>query len=74
MSGKNCRDSEKLRRIRMKVGNEVTWHSSWSDHIADIPILKAAQTPHIISPKPEHIPIFKATFGDNVEILYWSAK
>lgn len=74
LSGKNCRDHEKLRQIQIQCGETFNWHSSWSDHIADIPILKAAQKPYIIQPKPEHIPIFKKEFGENVEILYWSAE
>lgn len=72
LCGKNCRDIEKLHRVKMQLGDDFVWHSSWSDHIADIPILKAAQTPHIISPTKEHVPIFKKEFGENVEILYWS--
>lgn len=72
LSGKNCRDKEKLRRIQTQLGNHFAWESSWSDHLADTPILKAAHTPYIICPKPKHIPIFQKEFGENVKILNWN--
>lgn len=74
LAGKNCRDHEKLRRIQEQLitKQQFVWHSSWSDHIADIPILKAAQMPYIICPKKKHVPIFKKEFGENVTILYWN--
>ena len=74
LASKNCRNTEKLRRIREKLGNEFDWDSSWSDHIADIPILKAAKKPYIICPKPEHALTFKKEFGEDVTILNWTTQ
>lgn len=74
LSSKNCRDVEKLHRIQKQMPKEFIWESSWSDHIADLPILKEAQTPYIICPKQKHVLIFKKELGENVKIFYWNTK
>lgn len=74
LASKNCRNSEKLRRIREQLGFDFEWVSSWSDHTADIPMLKEAQTPYIICPKKEHVVKFKKEFGEQVKILNWKTQ
>ncbi len=74
LASKNCRNQEKLNRIRKQLGHDFEWESSWSDHTADIPILKAAKKPFIISPKPEHLVQFQETFGAKMTVYNWETK
>jgi len=73
LASKNCRNHEKLRRIREQLGSDFDWESSWSDHTADLPILKAATNPYIVSPKDKHLETFKKEFGEHMKVLIWKA-
>lgn len=74
LASKNCLSEEKVNRIRSKFGEDFYWHSSWSDHIADLPILKRADKAYVVSPRKKHLPIFKKELGTNVPIFYWKSK
>ena len=56
---KNCYQEEKISRIHEILGENIEWHSAWSDHIVDLPMLLKAKERNIICPKPKHLKIFK---------------
>lgn len=71
LKSKNCYQEEKLKRIEEILNKNFIWHSAWSDHIADLPMLKKAPLRFIISPKKKHLPIFKRELKDNYTLLPW---
>lgn len=72
LKSKNCYQKEKIKRIHEALGENFTWHSAWSDHIADLPMLLKSQERFIISPKEKHKSTFKKVLGDNFKILNWT--
>ncbi|MES2616173.1 MAG: HAD-IB family phosphatase [Bdellovibrionota bacterium] len=72
LKSNNCYKEEKLRRIREILGDNFIWHSAWSDHIADLPMLRMAPLRYIVCPKAQHLEIFKREFKDNFTLLNWT--
>lgn len=75
-TSKNCYKHEKLRRIRHTLGSDFIWHSSWTDHPADIPLLQQAphQARHLICPKSKHMASFLSALGPDLYVLYWKTQ
>lgn len=74
LKSKNCYNHEKINRIHQILGHNFIWHSAWSDHIADLPMLLKAQERFIICPKERHKAIFNAVLGNNYKVLNWTVK
>lgn len=74
LKSKNCYEEEKLNRIQECLGDKFVWHSAWSDHIADLPMLKKAPLRYIICPKKKHIQIFDRELEKNYILLNWKTK
>lgn len=72
LTGKNCYGEEKIDRIYKTLGSSFVWHSSWTDHVADLPLLKKAPKRYVICPKPAHLPTFQTELGDTYELLQWT--
>ncbi len=70
-SSANCYKEEKLKRIQEHLGNNFQWHSSWSDHTADLPLLKKAPLRFVINPKIKHKTIFDNVFHQNYNLIKW---
>jgi phosphatidylglycerophosphatase C len=70
----NCYQEKKLLRIEELLGSNFEWHSAWSDHIADLPMLKKAPLRYIISPKKKHLKIFDRELDQNYTLLNWTSK
>ena len=73
LKSKNCFNEEKIIRIHQMLGNNFIWHSAWSDHVADLPMLLKSQTRFIICPKEKHKKIFEEKLAHNYKILNWKA-
>ena len=71
---KNCYQAEKIKRIEKILGKNIEWHSAWSDHIADLPMLSLAKERHIICPKKKHLKIFEKKLNGNFELHHWKNK
>lgn len=71
---KNCYFEEKIHRIYEIFKSDFIWHSSYSDHIADIPLLRQAPIRHLICPQKKHLPIFKDQLQGRYTILSWTVK
>lgn len=74
LKSKNCYNQEKINRIHNSLGENFIWQSAWSDHIADLPMLKQAQERYIICPKEKHKQIFLKELGTNMNILTWTSQ
>lgn len=72
LKSKNCYKEEKLKRIDEILGENFHWHSSWSDHIADLPLLKKAPLRYVICPRNKHKIIFDQEFNKNYILLKWT--
>lgn len=68
---KNCYQEEKIKRIWKILGKDFFWHSSYSDHVADIPLLKQASLRYLVNPTPQHQILFKTELNGNYETLSW---
>ncbi len=71
---KNCYQEEKVKRIKEILGDNFIWHSSWSDHVADLPILRLAPLRYVVCPKPAHKIIFDKELEGNYTLLKWTHK
>ncbi|MGY3804708.1 HAD-IB family phosphatase [Pigmentibacter ruber] len=74
LKSKNCYQAEKIKRIEKILGKNIEWHSGWSDHIADLPMLSRATEKHIICPKKKHLKIFEKQFNRKFELHLWKTK
>ncbi|WGL60008.1 HAD-IB family phosphatase [Pigmentibacter sp. JX0631] len=74
LKSKNCYQAEKIKRIEKILGTNIEWHSGWSDHIADLPMLSLAKERHIICPKKKHLKIFEKNLNGNFKLHNWKAK
>lgn len=72
LTSKNCYKEEKIRRIQEILGHNFEWHSAWSDHIADLPMLKKAGKRYVICPKQTHVDIFNQELEKNYTLLSWT--
>ena len=72
LKSKNCYEEEKIRRIEEQLGAEFEWHSAWSDHIADLPMLKKAKHAFVVCPKEKHRKIFEKELKGNFTLLNWT--
>jgi len=71
LTSKNCYHEEKIKRIQEILGDDFVWHSAWSDHIADLPMLKKAGLRYVISPKEKHVETFKQELSSDYTSLKW---
>jgi phosphatidylglycerophosphatase C len=69
LTSQNCYKAEKLTRIRESLGEDFVWHSSWSDHVADMPLLSCANEKYVVCPTDAHRLIFKKNM--DFEELTW---
>jgi HAD superfamily phosphoserine phosphatase-like hydrolase len=76
LSQHNCYGKRKTERIYSLLHNPFLWHSSWSDHIADVPLLKEAPRPFLVSPSSKHLMILTKIFHKNsfFKVFYWKTK
>lgn len=72
LKSKNCYQAEKLVRIREELGTEFTWHSAWSDHTADIPMLQQAPLRYLICPREKHMAQFAESLSGQFQICHWT--
>lgn len=72
LTSKNCYGKEKLKRIHNMFGENFLWHSAWSDHIADLPMLKKAPMRFLVCPKKTHLDIFEKELGVNKIVNHWT--
>jgi phosphatidylglycerophosphatase C len=70
---KNCYNTEKISRIKEFIKDPFVWHSSWSDHPADLPLLNQANLKYIISPKPMHKVEFEKALQGDYFLLNWTS-
>jgi len=69
----NCYDTEKVSRIRARLGANLEVHSGWTDHPADIPMLNLAERKNVICPKSKHMTHFERAFGqDGYSLRRWT--
>lgn len=74
LTSKNCYKAEKLARIEEALGTEFTWHSAWSDHVADIPMLKQAPLRYLICPRDKHMAQFSERLQGQFQVCHWTTK
>ena len=72
LKSKNCYHEEKIKRIQALLGEDILWHSAWSDHIADLPMLKKASLRYIVCPKKSHLKIFQKELNNKFTLLNWT--
>ncbi|KAB8033380.1 HAD family hydrolase [Fluviispira multicolorata] len=72
LNSKNCYQEEKINRIHEALGKDFIWHSAWSDHIADLPMLVRSNKRYIICPKDKHLSIFTKELNKNYTLLKWN--
>jgi phosphatidylglycerophosphatase C len=73
LKSKNCFGKEKIVRIHQLLGQNFSWHSAWSDHLADLPLLLHAPSRYIICPKKRHLHGFSRGLKTNFKILKWTS-
>lgn len=74
MRSRNCFSQEKVQRIGAMLGSDLEWHSGFSDHTADLPMLTPCARRYLISPQARHIVNYKKAFGENFKLLKWTSK
>ncbi|PPK93523.1 phosphatidylglycerophosphatase C [Kineococcus xinjiangensis] len=62
------RGEGKLRALRA-AGVELPVDHAYSDSVADLPLLLAARTAHLVRPSPRHLPLLLRALGPEVEVL-----
>jgi phosphatidylglycerophosphatase C len=72
LKSKNCYKDEKITRIESILGKNIIWHSAWSDHTADLPMLKKSKQRYIICPKKNHLKVFQQELNNNFTLLNWT--
>ncbi|BBH53315.1 HAD-IB family phosphatase [Fluviispira sanaruensis] len=72
LKSRNCYEEEKINRIHQALGQQFVWHSAWSDHIADLPMLIRSNERYIVCPKDKHIPIFTKELDKKFKLLAWN--
>ena len=72
LKSKSCYKEEKISRIHEMLGDNFIWHSAWSDHIADLPMLKKSALRYIICPKNKHLEIFDQELNGQYTLLKWT--
>ncbi|MBX9703165.1 MAG: haloacid dehalogenase-like hydrolase [Silvanigrellaceae bacterium] len=70
-SSKNCYGAEKILRIEQLLGKDIEWHSAWSDHPADLPMLLKSNEKKIIAPLKKHLKVFAKNIQTPYEIKKW---
>ncbi|WP_186644749.1 HAD-IB family phosphatase [Fluviispira vulneris] len=72
LKSRNCYEEEKIKRIHQALGQQFVWHSAWSDHIADLPMLIRSNERYIVCPKDKHIAIFTKELDKKFKLLAWN--
>ncbi|MGH8032917.1 MAG: haloacid dehalogenase-like hydrolase [Luteimonas sp.] len=67
---RHCHAEEKMRMIR-DAGYVAAIAIAYSDSRADLPLLKAAQSPVVVNPKAAAVPIFRRQLRAGTPILNW---
>ena len=62
------RGERKLRALR-EAGVELPVEHAYSDSAADLPLLRAARTAHLVHPSPRHLALLLRELGPDVEVL-----
>ena len=66
-----CRGTEKLRALEA-VGVRFPVDHAYSDSVSDLPLLKAATIPHVVSPRRRNRSRFVRELGKGVDIQQWA--
>lgn len=62
--GENCWGEEKLRRIGAKLGSHLEWRAAYSDHVADLPLLRASRQRFVVNPTQGHLTKIKSELNE----------
>lgn len=68
IDGGNCRDREKLRRVRTRLGADGAGVIAYSDSHADMPLLEWAERAVAVSPTP---PLARAAAESGFDVRHW---
>jgi phosphatidylglycerophosphatase C len=71
LSSPNCYKSEKIVRIKERFGDDFEPTHAYSDHPADIPMLRMAQERFVVNPHAKNIGIFETQLQKPFEIVTW---
>lgn len=70
---RHCHSEMKVRMIR-EAGYVGPIAIAYSDSTADMPLLKAAQKPVVVNPKPGAVSVFQKVLGADTQILNWGCE
>ncbi|WP_432524009.1 haloacid dehalogenase-like hydrolase [Kineococcus sp. SYSU DK006] len=63
-----ARGQAKVRALRA-AGVELPVEHAYSDSLADLPLLRAARTAHLVRPRARELPALMEALGEDVEVL-----
>lgn len=70
---RHCHHEMKMRMIR-EAGHVEPVAVAYSDSSADLPLLKAAQRPVVVNPKPARVSMFRRVLPPGTPILHWGSE
>lgn len=65
-----CRGEGKVRALA-EAGIDLPVQDAYSDSLSDLPLLRAARTAHVVTPRPRHRTRFRRELGHHVDMLDW---
>lgn len=74
LRGANCLGHEKIRRLRALLPADTIWNIAYSDHRADLPLLRASRKRVVVNPTPRNLKAFRAALGaDGFSLVNWTS-
>lgn len=58
-------------RALEKAGIPRPWAIAYGDSLSDVPMLKAAEAPHLVNPKPKTAKKANRLLGDRLTVVHW---
>jgi phosphatidylglycerophosphatase C len=75
LRGPNCLGDEKIRRLRALLPADTIWNIAYSDHRADLPLLRASRNRVVVNPTPRNLKAFRAALGeDGFSLVNWTPR
>ena len=70
VSARHCIGKTKISELR-EQGISAPWQYAYSDHFADLPLLKHAEAAFLVNPKAKSLRIVRAKLSAGLQVLHW---
>jgi len=73
LRGRNCLGQEKIHRLKAVLPVDAIWDIAYSDHRADMPLLRACRKRIVVNPTKKNLQIFQKVLGTNgFQLVHWT--